>query len=105
MVWRFRDASGPPARLAAARVRGGREGGPGSAPPASAYVPASPVVEITSAIITEKKFARLPLVMRKTRKTNTEAMTPETMLTAIGVPTLAKRPIQARAVPSSAAMA
>jgi DNA invertase Pin-like site-specific DNA recombinase len=46
------------------------------------------VVEITSAIITEKKSARLPLVMRNTKNTNAEPMTPEAMLTAIGVANL-----------------
>jgi len=63
------------------------------------------VVEITSAIMTEKKLARLPLVMRNTKSTKADPMMPDIRLTAIGVPTLANRPIHAGAAPSSAAMA
>ena len=44
-------------------------------------------------------------MIRKTKKTNAEPTTPEARLTAIGVPKLVHRPIQAGAAPSSAAMA
>ena len=52
------------------------------------------MVEITSEIITAKKLARLPLVMRNTKKTKAEAMSPDRMLTVTGVPTLENRPVR-----------
>lgn len=63
------------------------------------------MVEITSEIITEKKLARLPLVIKNTKNTNAEPMSPDMRLTAIGVPKFANLPIQAGAAPSRAAMA
>ena len=63
------------------------------------------VEEIASAIITEKKSARLPLVIRNTNRTNAEPITPDMRLTVMGVPKLPNLPIHHGAAPSSAEMA
>jgi len=63
------------------------------------------VAEIVSAIITEKKCARLPFVIRNTQMTKTEPITPDMRLTVMGVPTRENLLIQDGAAPSSAAIA
>src|SRR5579862_1026179 len=60
---------------------------------------------MTSDSMMEKKLASLPEVATNTTTHIAEASTPELRLTAIGVPKLVNRPIQAGAAPSRAAMA